>query len=509
MKRAKRLMVCALAAAMTVGTVGCDCGGVPNSANDVQIYYWNSGYRLDFMQEIVDNFNKKQDTYKVYLEYDSNAATITSTLNLGEDNTYDLYFTSLNNMMYKSDFIALDDVLELKPEGEEKTIREKYNPQLLNALKNADGTTNFLSYGSGWCGIVYNADIIAKDKVPVTTDELENLVIELKNDVTPWIFFDTNGSGAGYWSYPMTAWQVQYDGEEYYYNNLLQLKDENGNAPSKEVLKRKDGRYKALEVAEQVITHDAVHSESTNTNHTKVQTLFLQGEAAMMPNGSWLLNESSESGSATNFRMMKNPVISSIVDKCPSIKGEGEDEDEDKGKAADKELSALIKAIDAGSTALSGNGYEVSQADYDRVKKARNLMYNNGAEQYVFIPKYSVAQEGAKEFLRYFYSDEGLASFLNHTGCMNSANFTDSSKLDVSKLSAWGKQQAEFGTTMTAITSPLNKASLFLDTGLDSFLGISYASALSAQNINDRKNVTQLWQSLENKVEEKWGDWNK
>lgn len=498
MKRAKRLMVCALAAAMTVGTVGCDCGGVPNSANDVQIYYWNSGYRLDFMQEIVDNFNKKQDTYKVYLEYDSNAATITSTLNLGEDNTYDLYFTSLNNMMYKSDFIALDDVLELKPEGEEKTIREKYNPQLLNALKNADGTTNFLSYGSGWCGIVYNANIIAEDKVPVTTDELENLVIELKNDVTPWIFFDTNGSGAGYWSYPMTAWQVQYDGEDYYYNNLLQLKDENGNAPSKEVLKKQDGRFKALEAVAKVITQDTVHPDSTNTNHTKVQTLFLQGKAAMMPNGSWLLNESSESGSATNFRMMKNPVISSIIDVLP-----------DQSVEDDDELIALVKAIDKGETALSGNGYDVTQADYDRVKKARNLMYNNGAEQYVFIPKYSVAQEGAKEFLRYFYSDEGLASFLNHTGCMNSANFTDSSKLDVSKLSAWGKQQAEFGTTMTAITSPLTKASLFLDTGLDSFLGISYASALSAQNEKDRKNVTQLWQSLENKVEEKWGDWNK
>ena len=501
MKRAKRLMVCALAAAMTVGTVGCDCGGAPNSANDVQIYYWNSGYRLDFMQEIVDNFNKKQDTYKVYLEYDSNAATITSTLNLGEDNTYDLYFTSLNNMMYKSDFIALDGVLDLKPEGEEKTIRDKYNPQLLNALKNADGTTNFLSYGSGWCGIVYNADIIngVKYDVPVTTDELEKLVIKLdKNDVYSWIFFDTNGSGAGYWSYPMTAWQVQYDGEEYYYNNLLKLKDENGNAPSKEVLKKQDGRFEALTAVAKVITHDTVHPESTNTNHTKVQTLFLQGKAAMMPNGSWLLNESSESGSATNFRMMKNPVISSIINVLP-----------DRSVEDDDELIALVKAIDKGETALSGDGYDVKQVDYDRVKKARNLMYNNGAEQYVFIPKYSVAQEGAKEFLRYFYSDEGLASFLNHTGCMNSANFTDSSKLDVSKLSAWGKQQAEFGTTMTAITSPLTKASLFLDTGLDSFLGISYASALSAQNDKDKKNVSELWQSLENKVEEKWGDWNK
>ena len=298
MKTTKRLMVCALAAAMTVGTAGCGSATTKNAATDVQIYYWNSGYRLEFMQEIVENFNKKQNEYTVYLDYDSNATTITSTLSLGEDNTYDLYFTTLNNMMYKPDFITLDDVLTLKPDGENKTIGEKYNPQLLNALKNADGTTNFLSYGSGWCGIVYNADIIdgVKYEVPVTTDELEALTMDLEadtalknNNVKPWIFFNAGADSAGYWNYPMTAWQVQYDGEDYYYNNMLMLKDKDGNAPVKDVVTKQDGRYEALKVAAQVITPTSVHPESTNTNHTKVQTLFLQGKAVMMPNCSWLL----------------------------------------------------------------------------------------------------------------------------------------------------------------------------------------------------------------------------
>lgn len=504
MKTAKRLMVCALAAAIAVGTVGCGSDGAHNAATDVQIYYWNSGYRLEFMQEIVENFNKKQDEYTVYLDYDSNVSTITSTLGLGEDNTYDLYFTTLNNMMYKPDFITLDDVLTLKPDGENKTIAEKYNPQLLNSLKNADGTTTFLSYGSGWCGIVYNADIIdgRNYEVPVTTDELESLTMDLMEDtalkaknIKPWIFFDAGNTGAGYWSYPMTVWQVQYDGEEYYYNNMLMLKDENGNAPVKEVMTKQDGRYEALKVAAQVITPASVHPESTNTNFTKVQTLFLQGKAVMMPNGSWLLKESS---SDANVRMMKNPVISSIIDVLP-----------DKSVENDEELAALVRAIDMGDTKIVSDNYtyNVTQADYDCVKAARNLMYNNGAEQYVFIPRYSNSIAGAKEFLRYFYSDEGLASFLKHTGCMNSANFTDQSKLDVSTLSAWGKQQAEFGTTMNAISSPLNKASLFLNTGMDSFLGLTYPSAFSAQNKNDRKTVGQLWETLVQRINRNWEEW--
>ena len=122
MKTVKRFLICALAAVLFVGTAGCGAGGEHNATTDVQIYYWNAGYRLEFMQEIVDNFNAKQDEYTAYLDFNSDATTITSTLSLGEDNTYDLYFTMLNNMMYKPDFITLDDVLTLKPDGEDKTI---------------------------------------------------------------------------------------------------------------------------------------------------------------------------------------------------------------------------------------------------------------------------------------------------------------------------------------------------------------------------------------------------
>jgi hypothetical protein len=295
----------------------------------------------------------------------------------------------------------------------------------------------------------------------------------------------------------MTAWELQYDSVDYYYNNMMQRKGENGNAPSKEVLIKKDGRYEAMKVAEKILTPDTAHPESTNTNHTKVQTLFLNGEAVFMPNGSWLLSE-SENSNNIDVRMMKIPVISSIINVLP-----------DKSVADDAELSALIHAIDRGETALRSDNfaYEVTQADYDRVKEARNVMYNNASEQYVFIPEYSNAIDGAKEFLRYFYSDEALVTFVQKTGVTNSASITDTTRFDMSTLSTWGQTQAKFAEELTAITNVQDKSEIFINTTYDPFLGVGLASGLTATNPKDRKSAEQIWNLLVAKVNEGWEDW--
>ena len=124
------------------------------------------------MRKIVADFNAQQSTYKAILDSDQNATPIIKSLELGDSNPYDLYFTMLNTSQYNKQFIKLDDVLDSKADGENVTIREKYYDYLLNGVKNADGTTNFLTYGNGWCSIVYDAYVIdgVKYKVPNTTD---------------------------------------------------------------------------------------------------------------------------------------------------------------------------------------------------------------------------------------------------------------------------------------------------------------------------------------------------
>ena len=115
-------------------------GGNHGNPNEVQIYYWNSGYRLEFMKKIVNDFNASQTTYKAILDSSQDAAPIIKSLELGDSNPYDLYFTMLNTNQYNKQFIKLDDVLDSKADGENVTIREKYYDYLLNGVKNADGT---------------------------------------------------------------------------------------------------------------------------------------------------------------------------------------------------------------------------------------------------------------------------------------------------------------------------------------------------------------------------------
>ncbi len=499
MKKFTKIATALLAISMGVlPAASCGTTEVANSSTDVQIYLWKSGYGAEFMTEIVNSFNAKQNKYKVTLDYDESAATIIKTLSLGSSNTYDLYFTMLNTNQYNKDFENLDDVLDYTVSGESKSIREKYYGYLLDGVKNADGTTNFLTYGNGWCGFVYNADIIdgVKYTLPNTTNELDELITEIKGDKSlqgvkaPLIFYN-NDDNNGYLNYATYVWEAQYDGLDYYYNTTLALKAANGTTPSKDVFVAQDGRYKALKVLESIITPTTVHDAHTNKNFTDVQTLFLDGEAVFMVNGSWLMNEST--GTKTNFGMMKMPVISSIVEKL-------EDTSMD-----DATLSAIISEVDEGKTSSD----LCSQNDFNRIKEARNLLYNNAAEQYVFVPNYSVAKDGSKEFLKYFYSDEGLAKFMSVTGLPNSARLSDESKFDASALDAWHKQQFDLAKEVNAVTNTITKSKLFINSNTNQFASVAYAQALCASNSKDKLTADGLWNKIVAKINENWADWSK
>ena len=223
MKKLKKAVTLLAALTMSVSAfVACGGGNGGNGGNhgnpnEVQIYYWNSGYRLEFMKKIVNDFNASQTTYKAILDSSQDAAPIIKSLELGDSNPYDLYFTMLNTSQYNKQFIKLDDVLDSKADGENVTIREKYYDYLLNGVKNADGTTNFLTYGNGWCSIVYDADVIdgIKYKVPNTTDELETLVTALEgDDKKAWLFYNDQYNN-GYLNYALFGWEAQYDGIDY------------------------------------------------------------------------------------------------------------------------------------------------------------------------------------------------------------------------------------------------------------------------------------------------------
>ena len=396
------------------------------------------------------------------------------------------------------DFAKLDDVLDSKAEGESLTIRQKYYDYLLNGVKEADGTTRFLTYGNGWCGIAYNADYIdgTTYKVPRTTKELESLTATFAalhaqdgSKPYPWILYsDTNNNG--YWNYSVMTWEAQYDGLDYYYNNMLALKDENGNYPSREVFEKKDGRYKALEVVESLLTPDTVSRSSTGT-FTDAQAVYLDGGAIMMVNGNWLMNEST--GTKTNVKMMRFPVISSIVEKLENT------------SMSDSTLAAIIDEVDAGKE----ESELCSASDFAKIKEARTIMYNNASEQYVFIPEYSPAKEGAKEFLKYFYSDKGIAAYNRATKLPASARLADSSAFDASAIPEWNKQQFDFAENLTAITNTMTKSRLFKNSSTNQFASLAFADKVWTTNTAARKDAEALWSDILSIIKENWSEWSK
>lgn len=506
MKKLKRLLATVLTVITALSVTACGVGeGDPST---VQFYFWNSGYGVEYMQELVNSFNKKQNVYTVEFEYTSAQTSITSTLNAGTSNTYDLYLTPVGSEFY-SIFECLDDVLSYKNEGESKTIGQKLDQDLLGSKTRSDGSVYDLTYGSSVVGLFYNKSIVDGEtyKVPNTTSELEELVFEL-NSAGKVPFTHFSDSLNGYYSYLYEVWVAQYDGLDYYQNKFLTLTDSDGNSPSKDVFTAKDGRWEALNVLESIITKDTVTRDSNEQAFTTAQTSLFAEEAVMMVNGAWIKNEMQKTqmdhslpgySKNENIIMMKTPVISSIVEKL---------EDTD---MKDSELSKIIEAIDADKnyeqTKTDTGISDLSENDYNRIKEARSIRYSSTGGQLLFIPNYSNAIEGAKEFIKYMFSDEGLLIWYDTTHLENCATLSDESKLDMSDWSEWDKYHWNLGKELNkSLVTSQNISDVFLKNGLDSFANTSFISEFCA-GVNDRKNATEIWTTMVNKINNQWQYW--
>ena len=491
MKKKLTKLLAVSMAVLSLGTfVGCGKKpATPNTETDIEIYLWKSGIGDEFMKDIVAGFEAKYPQYDVHLDAKSDGSYVDTTLKLGADlNSVDLYFVSKGHD-YEQYCEPLNDVLEYTNEGESKTIAEKIGDSRLRYFKSKDNNYYSLSYYGGWGSLVYNADVIdgTKYKVPKTTDELYYLAMDLASEKkTPFIHF-TDG---GYWYYLYDVWTAQYAGLDKYLDTFE-------NPTLEKVCDDSLGVKQMLEVMEQLIgATDQCYNGSNSYDFTSAQTLFLENKAVMMANGSWMeyeMRENYEEGTK-NYSMMRVPVISSIIDNCPSIED-------------DAELSALVDAIDAGNTALEGTNYAVSQADYDRVKEARSLMTNNFDAHTACIPNYSTAKEGAKKFLQYFYSNEALVKYANAMHAQAPVDMCDGVTVDASSWSKWAQEQNAFNQTQSVfISGALNEHKIF-GAGGCSLYGVytkTLVKFISSNNPNDKVSATKLWGQIKTHHTTSW-----
>ncbi len=417
LKKLKKFICLAIALVLSFGVTACGGGGIGDTQTDLLIKYWDSGYGDEWIEQAVTNFKALHPEYVVELDSSPESVYFSEIGLSGDYNKTDLYITSILEDEYPETSEPLDDVLTTTIDGESKTIAEKFDATSLSYLQAKDGHYYGLPMGTSITTLVYNADVIdgTTYNVPLTTDELYLLVLDLMNNYSEEAFIHYYQSG--YWDYLLKLWQVQYDGKADYYETFLPLKDAQGNSPSKDILKRQDGRYKAIEVINNIISQDTVDSKSTGSNFTDAQTYFMNGEAVMMATGTWLVNEmkTNTEATTTNLLPMRLPVISAVIEKCTTLDD-------------DSQLSALISAIDTvldnggvvTDVALTGEGYSVNETDRARIWEARALNFSANDSILYVIPNYATAKDAAKDFIRYCYSDEGLKVFTAKTHTIQS-----------------------------------------------------------------------------------------
>ena len=498
MKKSQKLFNILMAATMLMST-GCGVAGggnVADSTTDIQIAVWKNGSMNETtMGKLVANFEAKYPQYNIILDYSGVDNLFGSNIELGPKyNSYDLFFGSMPDQSVYKYLEPLNSILT----DNNNEAKDKFDEYILSNILAKDNNYYYLPYVNNWLGLVYNANIIdgTTYTAPRTTDELTVLVAMLQNqNITPFIHFKTEG----YWEYISLLWEIQYDGLDYYTNTLLQVGDPTGKNPNKEVLLAKDGRYQVMKVLDNIINSNTVYSGSNTQDFTDAQTKFFAGRAAMMANGTWLVNEMGKTAKDSNMKMMKIPVISSITDRTEAIED-------------DEELAALIDAIDAvgldkASVALTGDGYSVTQGDIDIVFEARNYISSIANDNVVCIPNYATGKEGAKEFVKYLFSEKQIETYAQATHLPLPYKAEITKDLDTSDWNAWEKDLLVMqSNSIPVIFRAFDRHPLFTSGGVGNpYVNVSVVSSMAVPS--GRLSAEDLWATLQNNVNNGWKTW--
>ena len=480
--------------------VGCGKKANSNKANsttDIEILFWHSGYGKAWLDALIDAFEKKYPEYNVYYTETANGGLYRNTLGMEDIDTIDLYLMPRG---YDTTYLEpLDDVYDATIEGESKSLKEKFSREYLASERAEDGHYYYTTLGGGLEGIFYNKKMFEEAGIkqePRTTDELALAASTLKDQgVVPFGHFKTSG----YWKYYSEVLFAQYEGIEAYQNFYKN--------PTKELMLTKDGRYEALKVYEKILGAQSVLPGSNSGTHTAMQTKFLEGSFAMMYNGCWLGIEMSASDKMENFKMMRSPVISSITDKLTTVKGESQ-------------LRKLITAIDNVvdgvediSKYQSGANYvvdgkEIAASDWERVREARCMSSYGYLGQGSWIPKYSNAKEGAKEFLKFWFSDEGYKIYADAAHLTLPISL-DEGEIDTSNWTEVEKNNKDLlDKTSFGICGPsmVSKHKIFTYGGAQAFAGQEYIQKFCASNQDDRLTADQLWKKITTTIDEQYDD---
>ena len=449
----KKIICLALAVVMAVPFLmfsGCR-HKVDNSENTIEIFAYKAGYGVDWLYAMEKVFEDRTD-YEIEIKV-QNSADVVESMVKTSSTTVDLFvvgevwdrYIELGPKAvqgYEYCLEPLDDVYGYTPAGENQTIGDKMWDNYRDFYKMAvveDGAKAehyyAMPWASGLTALMYNASLFEKAGLthePRTTDELLEYCATLKQaNILPFMY----SAKVGYWEYLFYQWWVQYNTLKGY-DNFFNGKVSDNAIPDPVAsmgIFDQEGIYTSMDIIQKLLdpAKNYTYNLAEDADYGDAQALFLRGtdtDGAMMPAADWIENEMKNMAGGGleigDVLPMRTPINSAISDKLSywaetSSYSEAQLTNE-KRTQYDKNLRDLVDYADGVSTQLPTYGTEEDvKEDLRIVSEARSVRYSIGLSHSCAIPVYATAKTGAKEFLKFMASDEGLKIYLENTNGAN------------------------------------------------------------------------------------------
>lgn len=322
MKRILSLLLAGMLATTTLASCGKspsdDNGGNDKGKDDkvLKVAALESAYGADVWKEVAKAFEDTKEGVKVELTIDKKIEEkLRPQMTQGDYPDFMLLSlgreAGLTDTLLKEGKIApIDDVLDIKIPGEEKTVKEKVRPDFLKAEalkpKKADGDEKmyFAPMFYSPCGLYYNQGLVESKKVevPKTWDQMFELGKKLNDERAKLKSEGKEKEATSLFAYPVAGYFDAFYfalwsnlGGEEYMNKMV-----NGDVKAWES-KTTDKFFEIMGNLAKYI-EPTVIGNANPQNFTKNQQLVLDNKAMFMPNGTWIVGEMKEAPRAEGFK---------------------------------------------------------------------------------------------------------------------------------------------------------------------------------------------------------------
>ncbi len=414
-----------------------------STTTTITIAFAECGFGREYFNAWEKAYNAKYPNEKVKLDLDGDSQM---TQNIGTrittgQNLPDLVMVLSSNWQKWAAQGLLEDLGSVYEAdaglGNDIKMKDYINENLKNF-----GLVNEAYYAVPWScgptGLIYNKTMFEEWgwEVPKTFTELEALCEKINSDTAGTVKPFAWSTGVGeYWSFLTLNWWVQYEGVENF-NEFWKFE-------SPEVFKQA-GRVKMLENFERLICDGGKAKNSiTNAKFMMSQMDFINGRAAMIPNGIWFEQEMKENTPAGfSMEMMPTPVVDGAV--------------------------------------------------------VTNVNVNSSGD-FIIIPKGAKHVEMAKKFLAFINTKEGCEIFTKHAGGIRPFNYEPSK---IEGLSPFMKSISEMWENETNLFQTSNNPMYYNnDLGLWPVYGSPYCRMVqdedSAQEVTNQifQGVSKNWET--------------